>query len=196
MGCVGPRPGTPPSGSDSRFAGARAPASPGGPGVAVPRCPDPGRPRTAAGSPARRTPPRPSKRSAHRLTCVLAAGTGVPGDPSDPDPPCRGPAEGAAVTEHARRRGEDTCRTDRPARVRWPLSQPRPISGTEQGRSARPRTARHGRRTSECRCEYFILAHIYTRNRMLIHSHRQSGRQATRAGDTDHSVRLGIRQLP
>jgi hypothetical protein len=149
MGRVAPRPGTPPSGSDSRLRVPVPRASPGGPGIAVARCPDPGQPRTTAGSPARRTPPRPSKRTAHRLTCVLAAQNRVPGDPSDPDPLCRraGHKE-SAITEHARRRGEEHAGpAGRPGMGEMATEQPRPSGAERSGPwsiarlHVRPRTA-------------------------------------------------------
>ena len=89
MGCVGPRPGTPPSGSDSHFAGARAPASPGGPGIAGARCQIQAGPAPPPDPLPGELPRGPHKATAHRLTCVLAARNRVPGDPSDPDSLCR-----------------------------------------------------------------------------------------------------------
>ena len=134
MGCVGPRSGPPPSGSDSRFA--RASASPGGPGVAA-------RAAQIRAGPAPRPVPLPGE-IPRGLEAISASADLRNGRP-EPGPrrPFRsgiavpqGRAEGAAVTEHVRRRGEDACRTGRPASVRWP--HPAAASGTEQGQSARP----------------------------------------------------------
>ena len=146
--CRRPGPGPPPSGSDFRFAGARAPAITRRPWVAAPCHPDPGRPPHSRRNPARRPPPRPPKPSAHRLTRALARPEPVPGNPPDPDPPRRRTGQkNAAVTKHAPPRDEDARRTTGQPGVRRPLSQPRP-SGTRPICAA-PRTARHGRRTSE-----------------------------------------------
>jgi hypothetical protein len=146
MGCVGPRSGPPPSGSDSRFAGARTPASPGGPGVAVPRYPDPGRPRTAAGF-----PNSPEAPDAISPSADLRTGRAEPG-PRRPFRSRSAVPRAEQKDQQLRSMPDGVVRTHAGPAGQHGQMATEPAAAERNGtRSicAAARTARHGRRTSE-----------------------------------------------